>query len=85
MCPFNPSESPGNLAALSRPDFWKVTQLAERFRVSRLTIYAVLKRTRLQEFTPRKQYQPAVQNAAVRPQTLSQGGANNSGTSKASS
>jgi transposase InsO family protein len=31
---------------------WKVTQWAERFRVSRLTIYAVLKRARLQEFTP---------------------------------
>jgi transposase InsO family protein len=32
---------------------WKVTQLAERFRVSRPTIYIVLKRARLQEFTPR--------------------------------
>jgi transposase InsO family protein len=32
---------------------WKVTQLSERFRVSRPTIYAVLKRARLQEFTPR--------------------------------
>ena len=32
---------------------WKVTQLAERFRVSRSTIYDVLKRARLQEFAPR--------------------------------
>ncbi len=32
---------------------WKVTQLAERFRVSRVTVYAVLKRARLQEFVPR--------------------------------
>lgn len=32
---------------------WKVPQLAERFRVSRPTIYAILKRARLQEFTPR--------------------------------
>ena len=32
---------------------WKVTQLAERFRVSRPTIYDVLKRARLQEFIPR--------------------------------
>jgi transposase InsO family protein len=32
---------------------WKVTQLAEHFRVSRPTIYAVLERARLQEFTPR--------------------------------
>jgi FixJ family two-component response regulator len=30
-----------------------VTQLAERFRVNRPTIYIVLKRARLQEFTPR--------------------------------
>jgi hypothetical protein len=33
---------------------WKVVQLAERFHVSRPTIYDVLKRARLQEFTPRK-------------------------------
>ena len=32
---------------------WKVTYLAERFRVSRPTIYEVLKRARLQEFVPR--------------------------------
>ena len=32
---------------------WKVVQLAEHFRVSRPTIYDVLKRARLQEFTPR--------------------------------
>lgn len=32
---------------------WKVTQLAERFRISRPTIYDVLKRARLREFTPR--------------------------------
>jgi len=32
---------------------WKVTQLAERFRVSRPTLYEVLKRARLQEFAPR--------------------------------
>ncbi|MEQ1558689.1 MAG: hypothetical protein ABL933_07075 [Methyloglobulus sp.] len=32
---------------------WKVTQLAEHFRVSRPTIYNVLKRARLQEFVPR--------------------------------
>jgi transposase InsO family protein len=32
---------------------WKVTQLAERFRVSRPTIYTVLKRARRQEFVPR--------------------------------
>ncbi|MDV6345487.1 leucine zipper domain-containing protein [Nitrosomonas sp. Is37] len=32
---------------------WKVSQLAERFRVSRPTIYAVLKRARLKEFFPR--------------------------------
>jgi hypothetical protein len=32
---------------------WKVTQLAEHFRVSRPTIYAVLKRARVQEFAPR--------------------------------
>jgi transposase InsO family protein len=32
---------------------WKVTHLAERFRVSRPTVYAVLKRARLQEFAPR--------------------------------
>ncbi|WP_218131614.1 helix-turn-helix domain-containing protein [Nitrosomonas oligotropha] len=31
---------------------WKVAHLAERFHVSRPTIYDVLKRTRLQEFTP---------------------------------
>ena len=32
---------------------WKVARLAERFHVSRPTIYDVLKRARLQEFTPR--------------------------------
>jgi len=32
---------------------WKVAHLAERFQVSRPTIYDVLKRARLQEFTPR--------------------------------
>jgi transposase InsO family protein len=32
---------------------WKVVQLAERFHVSRPTIYDALKRARLQEFTPR--------------------------------
>ncbi len=32
---------------------WKVAQLAERFQVSRPTIYDVLKRARLREFTPR--------------------------------
>lgn len=32
---------------------WKVAHLAERFHVSRPTIYNVLKRARLQEFTPR--------------------------------
>ncbi len=32
---------------------WKVTHLAERFRVNRSTIYDVLKCARLQEFTPR--------------------------------
>lgn len=32
---------------------WKVAHLAERFHVSRPTIYDVLKRARLQEFTPR--------------------------------
>jgi transposase InsO family protein len=32
---------------------WKIVQLAERFHVSRPTIYDVLKRARLQEFTPR--------------------------------
>ena len=32
---------------------WKVSQLAERFRVSRPTIYTVLKRARLKEFVPR--------------------------------
>ena len=32
---------------------WKVVQLAEHFHVSRPTIYDVLKRARLQEFTPR--------------------------------
>lgn len=32
---------------------WKVTHLSERFRVSRPTIYDVLKRARLQEFIPR--------------------------------
>lgn len=32
---------------------WKVTRLAEHFRVSRPTIYNVLKRARLQEFAPR--------------------------------
>ena len=32
---------------------WKVVHLAERFHVSRPTIYDVLKRARLQEFTPR--------------------------------
>ena len=32
---------------------WRVVQLAERFHVSRPTIYDVLKRARLQEFTPR--------------------------------
>ena len=32
---------------------WKVLHLAERFHVSRPTIYDVLKRARLQEFTPR--------------------------------
>jgi predicted DNA-binding protein YlxM (UPF0122 family) len=35
---------------------WKVTHLAERFRVSRPTIYDVLKRARLQEFIPRKRF-----------------------------
>lgn len=38
---------------LYQTQLWKVTQLAEHFRVSRPTIYAVLKRARLQEFTPR--------------------------------
>ncbi len=32
---------------------WKVTHLAERYRVSRPTIYQVLKRARLQQFAPR--------------------------------
>ncbi|QOJ20130.1 MAG: transposase family protein [Gammaproteobacteria bacterium] len=32
---------------------WKVVQLAEHFHISRPTIYDVLKRARLQEFTPR--------------------------------
>ena len=32
---------------------WKVTQLAECFRISRPTIYDVLERARLQEFAPR--------------------------------
>jgi transposase InsO family protein len=32
---------------------WKVTQLAEHFRVSRPTVYNILKRARLQEFVPR--------------------------------
>ena len=32
---------------------WKVTHLAEHFHVSRPTVYAVLKRARLQEFVPR--------------------------------
>src|SRR6187455_788846 len=32
---------------------WRVVQLAEYFHVSHPTIYAVLKRARLQEFTPR--------------------------------
>ncbi len=32
---------------------WKVSHLAERFHVSQPTIYDVLKRARLQEFTPR--------------------------------
>ena len=32
---------------------WQVSQLAERFRVSRPTIYAVLKRARRKEFFPR--------------------------------
>ena len=32
---------------------WKVAHLAERFHVSRPTIYDALKRARLQEFTPR--------------------------------
>ena len=32
---------------------WNVAHLAERFHVSRPTIYDVLKRARLQEFTPR--------------------------------
>ena len=32
---------------------WKVAHLAEHFHVSRPTIYDVLKRARLQEFTPR--------------------------------
>ncbi|SDZ06624.1 hypothetical protein SAMN05421755_10988 [Nitrosomonas sp. Nm33] len=32
---------------------WKVSQLAERFRVSRSMIYTVLKRARLKEFVPR--------------------------------
>ena len=32
---------------------WKVAHLAERFQVSRPTIYDVLKRARLQEFKPR--------------------------------
>ncbi|PTQ78024.1 Homeodomain-like domain-containing protein [Nitrosomonas oligotropha] len=33
---------------------WRVVQLAEHFHVSRPTIYDVLKRARLQEFTPRR-------------------------------
>jgi hypothetical protein len=33
---------------------WKPTRLAERFRVSRPTIYKVINRARLQEFAPRK-------------------------------
>jgi transposase InsO family protein len=33
---------------------WKPTRLSERFRVSRPTIYKVIKRARLQEFAPRK-------------------------------
>ena len=32
---------------------WKVTHLAERYRVSRPTIYQVIKRARRQEFAPR--------------------------------
>ncbi len=32
---------------------WKVAQLAKRFQVSLPMIYDVLKRARLQEFTPR--------------------------------
>ncbi|MGZ8914372.1 MAG: hypothetical protein ACXW1Z_14840 [Methylobacter sp.] len=32
---------------------WKVSHLAERFRVSRPTIYAILRRAKLQEFVPR--------------------------------
>lgn len=33
---------------------WRITALAERFNVSRPTIYKALKRARLQEFAPRK-------------------------------
>jgi hypothetical protein len=32
---------------------WKVTHLAERFWVSRPTVYDILKRARLREFAPR--------------------------------
>jgi len=53
----------GNLG-LYQTRLWKVAHLAERFHVSHPTIYDVLKRARLQEFTPR-QYQPAVQDVAV--------------------
>ncbi|MBK7491651.1 MAG: hypothetical protein IPI17_06300 [Nitrosomonas sp.] len=35
---------------------WKVVQLAEHFHVRRSTIYDVLKRARLQEFTPRREW-----------------------------
>lgn len=38
---------------LYQTGLWKVTQLAERFRVCRPTIYKVLKQARLQEFAPR--------------------------------
>ena len=38
---------------LYRTRVWKVTHLAERLRVSRPTIYDVLKGARLQEFVPR--------------------------------
>ncbi|RMG92614.1 MAG: hypothetical protein D6703_01435 [Zetaproteobacteria bacterium] len=34
--------------------YWKVTALAEHFRVSRSTIYEVLARARKQEFAPRR-------------------------------
>ncbi len=37
---------------------WKVSHLAESFRVSRPTIYGILKRARLQEFIPRNSTNP---------------------------